>query len=379
MDKEKRLPKSVSKWCPYSAVKSHVSRVRALMLRIFIPQTPDISVWWKWFQNISNLKRVKKEKKPIWQDEGMDNRFAHAALVGSVLPDFVQFIMKEMNTFLQSKDAQDHLQKRFHINMDKIKIPDFQSDYDVLDFEAKCFEHFSVFLFEVMNVWRFLWNKEVQKQIQKNPKCRLALLATAVSVCDDNPIMNGNKKKFWKKGFERDKKGFWLWQILWGGSMTLATEFMDSLCKWEMLSWRVLSEKEIMDYAYRVHFGLLETMREFTWFTRVASHIRDLYERQTWEDVREAVVSWKVSYSAKFFRILEINFMKFDAILRKTNKPPKELWTMTCPAKLAVVDWKNVITLLCELVIIPALEKYYLPWRKNNIPDNTWTTGNPET
>lgn len=46
--------------------------------------------------------------------------------------------------------------------------------------------------------------------------------------------------------------------------MTLATEFMDSLCKWEMLEGRMLSEKEILDYAHRAHFGLLETMREFT-------------------------------------------------------------------------------------------------------------------
>lgn len=66
-----------------------------------IPKTPDIAIAWNWFQNMDKLKLVQENREPLWRKEGIDDRYAFAALVGCILPEFTKYVRDEANDFMR--------------------------------------------------------------------------------------------------------------------------------------------------------------------------------------------------------------------------------------------------------------------------------------
>ncbi len=175
------------------------------MNKISVPETPDIQIAWKWFQDEENLKRIKAEKRAVWQDAGIDNRYAHAALIACILPDFTRFVLQERESVCASEDVQRLLQKRFAAIMNDFSEPE---ELYAIEFEQKCLKKVSLFLYELLGLWRFLWNKQVKRDMQKDKHCRLSLISTAFQICDNNPIKNQDREKSGKQLFKKDRKNY---------------------------------------------------------------------------------------------------------------------------------------------------------------------------
>ncbi len=50
---------------------------------------------------MDKLKLVQENREPLWRKEGIDDRYAFAALVGCILPEFTKYVRDEANDFMR--------------------------------------------------------------------------------------------------------------------------------------------------------------------------------------------------------------------------------------------------------------------------------------
>ena len=93
--------------------------------------------------------------KPIWQEDGIDNRLAFAGLIGCIMPEFTAFIQEESDDFFTMKEAVGYTSGKFQARMGEIKKPiGLDSPDQLADFDHKSRVAFSLFLLDVFFLWR---------------------------------------------------------------------------------------------------------------------------------------------------------------------------------------------------------------------------------
>ncbi len=358
--------------CPYNHIKSHIGRFQTLAKRILIPKTPDIAIAWNWFQNMDKLKLVQENREPLWRKEGIDDRYAFAALVGCILPEFTKYVRDEANDFMRLWLG--HLVITFEARMSIhaferwINAKEHITREALLSFDKAGQASFRLFLNDTFLTWRSLWWNKISQEIKKHPDGKMAIWELAFSLCEKVPLLDEDEKIHWARAIEKKKQLLWIARHLGGWISSFTAEFMRAIEEKQEHDDVIMSNEQIDAFMPRIHLWLQETMKEFTLFSRIADYAKKHYRERFGKNWTELVRSGKVGFSAHFYRFLERHFMTIHNVLLEQWTLWKDLGTMTCPARMWLVDGKNSVQVLSEVWVMPLMKKYYLPWRKKNIP-----------
>lgn len=352
--------------CPYHS-RNYWGRVRELLKRTTITETQDVWDAWRWFQDERHLDI--SQTKP-WQGE-FDDRLAFAWLVGCLMTEITWFIVRNREAFLDEPFTSGIIERQFH--QLAASVSDSSPHITDLNVTARFRDLLTIFF----NIILFEWNKYIRIKI-KEWKVDQKIIAWLhfKDQLNDSPIIQRDLNIF--SGLldnavekARNHFGHAIGMAWWFSS--LAYEFTGTLHQYiyfALSQGNQVSNCELQEYMPKIQFLLLERLREFTPFAGMATHVANFYQRTEGILPYEQLPSWHVIFSVKVFEELERNFAKiYLQLTDPANKTPlKEAGTMTCPVKMSVINGENVISILCREIIIPLFEKYYFPWRKENIP-----------